>query len=56
MHKGTKGQGPDAQEMLLGDCCQAQLLDPVMASDAIHFMSLQVSNGPCPPASHPFQL
>ena len=42
LRKMNKGQPPDTQEMLLHDTCQAALLDPAMAGDAIQFMSLQV--------------
>ncbi len=30
------------EESLLGDMCLTQLLDPVVANDAVRFMSLQV--------------
>ena len=42
LRKMNKGQPADTQELLLHDTCQAALLDPAMASDAIQFMSLQV--------------
>lgn len=42
----SKGKAPDLQECLLSDTCMAQLLDSTMASDAVHFMSLQVGYHP----------
>ena len=42
---------PDRDFTLLQDCCQAQLLDPGFAGDAVQFMSLQASAlhlGLCP--------
>lgn len=46
IRKGANGKAADMQEWLLNDTCQSQLLDPTMASDAVHFMSLQVLSRP----------
>ena len=41
MRKSAPGRKPDRDFTLLQDCCQAQLLDPGLAGDAVQFMSLQ---------------
>ena len=43
MRKSGPGRKPDRDFVLLQDCCQAQLLDPGLAADAVQFMSLQAS-------------
>ena len=44
MRKSGPGRKPGPDFMLLHDCCQAQLLDPNLAGDAVQFMSLQVKH------------